>query len=144
MSDYIRNIRKTYGSGLLLLPSVCAIIKNSQGEILLHKKPLGQGWSLPAGMIEPGENPEEAIAREVLEETGYELLKSQVLTVLGGKNFRFTYPNGDEVEYTIIVFNAQIGKQIQNPEINETTEIRFFPPTQMPKLALPYPQHLFK
>jgi 8-oxo-dGTP pyrophosphatase MutT (NUDIX family) len=29
------------------------------------------GWELPAGRIDPGEEPEEAAAREVLEETGW-------------------------------------------------------------------------
>jgi 8-oxo-dGTP pyrophosphatase MutT (NUDIX family) len=31
------------------------------------------GWEVPAGWVEPGEMPEEAIRREVLEETGYEV-----------------------------------------------------------------------
>ncbi|MDZ7733731.1 MAG: NUDIX hydrolase [Acidimicrobiia bacterium] len=29
------------------------------------------GWELPAGMVDPGETPEEAAARETLEETGW-------------------------------------------------------------------------
>ncbi len=29
------------------------------------------GWEVPAGRVDPGETPEEAAAREVLEETGY-------------------------------------------------------------------------
>ena len=38
---------------------------------------LGEYWSLPAGAIEPGETPEEAVIREVWEETG---LKVRVKT----------------------------------------------------------------
>ena len=30
------------------------------------------GWEVPAGWVEPGENPERSILREILEETGYE------------------------------------------------------------------------
>ncbi|RYD17210.1 MAG: NUDIX domain-containing protein, partial [Verrucomicrobiaceae bacterium] len=48
-------------------------------------------WSLPAGAIEPGESPAEAVAREVLEETGLTCISSEVIAVLGGGDFRFTY-----------------------------------------------------
>ncbi len=143
MSDYIQKLRKAYGSGLILIPSVCAVIKNLDGEVLLHKKPFGQGWSLPAGMIEPGETPSEAISREIFEETGFQTKNMELITVLGGRNFRFTYPNGDEVEYTVVVFKAQIGEKIQKPLIDETVEVRFFAPQGMPELALPYPSELF-
>ena len=48
----------------------------NQGKILLVTQPrvftpLTIGFELPAGYIEPGENPELAITRELLEETGY-------------------------------------------------------------------------
>jgi 8-oxo-dGTP pyrophosphatase MutT (NUDIX family) len=34
--------------------------------LLLQEKASGERWSLPAGAIEPGETPEQAIVREVL------------------------------------------------------------------------------
>jgi 8-oxo-dGTP diphosphatase len=43
------------------------------GKVLLvrrGKEPFLGYWSLPGGSIEPGETPEEAVKREVLEETG--------------------------------------------------------------------------
>lgn len=55
-------------------PRVAAVIKNEQREILFQY-PGGEYWSLPAGAIELGETPEEAVVREVWEETG---LKVQV------------------------------------------------------------------
>ncbi len=51
--------------------SVGAIIKNHKGEILMIdrlKQPFG--WACPAGHIDEGEEPEEALNREVEEETG--------------------------------------------------------------------------
>jgi 8-oxo-dGTP pyrophosphatase MutT (NUDIX family) len=38
------------------------------------------GWEIPAGRIDPGETPEEAAAREVLEETGWRPGPLRVLT----------------------------------------------------------------
>lgn len=50
--------------------SVGAVIVNEKGEILLlnHVLRPGSGWGIPGGFINAGEQPEEAIAREILEE----------------------------------------------------------------------------
>ncbi|MFD9602854.1 NUDIX domain-containing protein [Streptomyces sp. NPDC059970] len=56
--------------------STAVLIVNSRGEYLLHlrdaHKPICDAgtWSLVGGGPEPGETPDEAIAREILEETG--------------------------------------------------------------------------
>lgn len=74
MSLYYKKIREQLGHELIFVPSVAAVIKNGQGDILFQY-PGGEYWSLPAGAIELGETPEEAVVREVWEETG---LKVQV------------------------------------------------------------------
>ena len=40
------------------------------GEILLVREREGGVWSLPGGWVDVGESPSEAVAREVLEESG--------------------------------------------------------------------------
>ena len=50
-----------------------AVIKDRDGRLLLIKRGHEPGaglWSLPGGRIEPGETHQQAVAREVLEETG--------------------------------------------------------------------------
>ena len=51
---------------------VCAIIRNPQGEVLACQRPEGKlfagKWEFPGGKIEPGEHPEHALSREILEE----------------------------------------------------------------------------
>lgn len=52
---------------------VCAIVENTQGEWLVVKKSysgLKGRWSLPAGFVQEGETINEAVVREVKEETG--------------------------------------------------------------------------
>ena len=57
MSPYFQQLRAKIGHDLLLLPSVAAVIRNSDGRLLLQEKASGEGWSLPAGAIEPAESP---------------------------------------------------------------------------------------
>jgi 8-oxo-dGTP diphosphatase len=49
--------------------SVKASIKDTDGKILLLKESDGS-WELPGGGLEHGENPREALSREIAEETG--------------------------------------------------------------------------
>lgn len=70
MSNYYKNIREKVGNELIFMPSVAGIVRNETGDILLQNKGNGEKWSLPAGAIEVGEAPAEAIVREVWEETG--------------------------------------------------------------------------
>ena len=55
------------------VPCVGAIITDSAGRLLLiqrgHEPEAGR-WSLPGGRIEPGESDEQALVREIGEETG--------------------------------------------------------------------------
>jgi 8-oxo-dGTP diphosphatase len=52
---------------------VGAIIKDGAGRLLLIKRghePEAGRWSLPGGRVEPGETDEQAVIREIREETG--------------------------------------------------------------------------
>lgn len=52
-----------------------AVILDQQGRVLLlhHRFRAGSGWGIPGGFIEKGEQPEEALRRELREEIGLEL-----------------------------------------------------------------------
>jgi mutator protein MutT len=55
------------------------------GKILLEKRksePAKEKWSIPGGLVELGENTEEAVIREVREETGLEVEKPQLIDVI--------------------------------------------------------------
>src|ERR1044072_5231387 len=51
------------------------VISDEGGRVLLLRHVLrkGSGWGIPGGFLEAGEQPEEAVRRELREETGLEL-----------------------------------------------------------------------
>lgn len=49
---------------------VMCLVLNDAGEVLLVKNSYRRRWSLPGGWVDPGESFEDAVVREVAEETG--------------------------------------------------------------------------
>ena len=52
--------------------SVAGLVSNDKDEILLLESP-GRGWEYPGGMVEPGEALQDALIREIKEETGVDV-----------------------------------------------------------------------
>ena len=56
-----------------VIPCVGAVVIDGRGRLLMIKRGHEPGaglWSIPGGRIEPGETDEEALVREMFEETG--------------------------------------------------------------------------
>ncbi len=63
--------------------SVAVIIENEKGEILLldHVLRPDSGWGIPGGFLGFGEQPAEAVRRELIEEIGLELKMVEMVRV---------------------------------------------------------------
>lgn len=65
-----------------IIPCVGAVIKDQEGRLLLIRRghEPGKGlWSVPGGRVEAGETDEEALIREVREETGLVVTAGRLL-----------------------------------------------------------------
>ncbi|HEX8493980.1 MAG TPA: NUDIX domain-containing protein [Pyrinomonadaceae bacterium] len=60
-----------------------AVVTDDDGRVLLlkHVFRAGSGWGIPGGFIEKGEQPEEALRRELEEEIGLKLRQAEIVFV---------------------------------------------------------------
>jgi 8-oxo-dGTP diphosphatase len=86
------------------------------GEVLIGQRrsdqPMASQWEFPGGKIEPGESPEEALARELEEELG-------IHAVIGPKvtHIRHNYRHGGAVDlqfFAVHEFSGEIENRIYN------------------------------
>jgi len=139
MSPYYRNLRRKLGQGLILYPAAAAVIPDADGRILLQAKTHEAGWFLPGGAIEPGEHPEEALVREVAEETGLIVRPRRLLLMIGGRDYRYRYPNGDLVEILGPLYECETVGETGLPLDEETRQLMYFSRENMPEMTMPYP-----
>lgn len=138
LSGYWSDLRRTVGHRLLLMPTVACVIRSEdRNSILLQRRSDTKTWTLPGGVIDPGETPAEATVREVREETGLHVTPVRIVGVFGGPVFRRRYPTGDLAEPTIILFEgAVIGGRLE-PEDEESEEVTWWALNALPDLKYP-------
>lgn len=99
-------------SPLLVTAAIC--IEDSR--VLITRRPAGKPhagfWEFPGGKIQPGEAPEEALAREITEELGVKIKIEQIIEVL---HYRYDWGPVLILAYQCIITSGHI----QNLEVAE-------------------------
>jgi ADP-ribose pyrophosphatase YjhB (NUDIX family) len=101
------------------------------GEILLVEEASDLGWSLPGGWADVGETPREAVEREVLEESGYRVRATKLIG-LYERDRRAPRPHVWHIWKT--AFLCELEDDEQAALGAETTDARFFPRDELPRL----------
>lgn len=98
---------------------VNAIAITEDNKILMvHQYRHGAGiisLEIPGGVIDPGEQPEQAIRRELLEETGYQFDDFELLCTI--------YANPSTANNQTFCYLAKGGKKVQGQHLDEQEEI---------------------
>jgi 8-oxo-dGTP diphosphatase len=105
---------------------VFALIFDEQGRVLLAHRNDIDWWNLPGGGMEAGETVDEAMRREVREETGLEVEVEQLVGV-------YSKPQKQEVVLTLRC--RVVGGVLRATE--EARDCRYFSPAALPSNTLP-------
>jgi 8-oxo-dGTP diphosphatase len=137
VSPYIASLRAHVGHDLLLIPAVTAVIRDGDRFLLARHSDTGL-WGLVGGSIEPGEQPADAVVREVLEEIGTGIRVLGIVGAYGGEDLVVEYPNGDRVAYVTTVYSCELTGE-PRPDLDEILEVAWFSRDEVAALELqPY------
>ena len=104
-----------------------AVVRDAQRVLLCERREL-RGWELPGGAVQPGERDEDAVVREVREETGLEVAVVRVVGRYERSGFR---------AHTAIVFECRVtGGSIATSR--ETPRIAWFDVAALPDTIFPW------
>jgi ADP-ribose pyrophosphatase YjhB (NUDIX family) len=116
-----------------ILPAVSAVIFNEQGEILLQKRKDTRKWCIISGRMEFGESVQQAMIREIREETN---VSSEIIRLIGVYSFPeyTTYFYDDRtVQYVVTYFEVKLLEKIKEGLTNSESEaFAYFPADQLP------------
>ncbi len=95
---------------------VDSLIVNDKGQVLLVQRADDGKWSMPGGWVESGETPDQAIVREVLEETGFEVVLERIVDV------HVRPEKTVHITYLVRVVSGEVSLS------EETTDVKFVDP----------------
>jgi ADP-ribose pyrophosphatase YjhB (NUDIX family) len=130
--EFIVELRRAVGNAPLWLPGITAVTVRDR-KVLLVKRSDNGAWTAVTGILEPGENPADGAAREVLEETGVSARATRLAWVHVTKPV--VHANGDRAQYLNHVFRMEWLSGEPFAADDESTEAAWFDLDQLPPMT---------
>ncbi len=114
--------------------SVGAIVVGPDGVLLVKMAygPTKGQYMPPGGIVDPGETLDDAVVREVLEETGV-TVAVEGLAAVDADRLVITYPNGDRAQYLTLTFACRPLCGTARVADDESTDVGWFSPDDLPE-----------
>ena len=123
--DFVLALRAKVEHDLLWLSGVTAVVLDATADrVLLVRRADDGRWTPVTGIIDPGEQPAAAAAREVLEEAGVVAVPERLARVRTLPPM--TYANGDRSQYLDLTFRFRHVSGEPYPADGENTEAAWF------------------
>ncbi|TFB86242.1 NUDIX domain-containing protein [Cryobacterium algoricola] len=129
--DFVLELRKSIGHAPLWLIGVTAVVVRGDEALLVRRADNGN-WSNVAGVVDPGEEPADAAAREVLEESGLVAEVDALVGVFASEPLQ--YANGDHAQYLDVLFLCRWVSGEPHPADGENTAAAWWPLDALPPL----------
>ena len=132
--SYIMNMRSKVGHEPIINVGSTILVFNKNKERLLNLRSDTNDWGIPGGGKELNETLEECAIRELKEETNLDASDLELVTVLSGNEYYYKYPNDDEVDCVIVLY--QVKNYSGELKINdgESNKLKFFSLDNLPEL----------
>ncbi len=120
---------------------VAGAIIEKEGKILLVKESQQKGidagkWNHPGGWIEVGENPIDAVKKEVEEESGYKFTPTYLIGIYSLDREDFL-KHGQEIHHPIkLIFTGTISKERNENLADDVSEAKWFTPDEIENMDL--------
>ena len=131
--EFLRELRETVGQRLLYLPGVNAVVLDDRQRVLLVRRADDGRWTIVGGIPEPGEQPAQAVVREIHEETAVHAVPERVVSVHAEEPT--VYPHGDQVQFMAITFLCRAVGGEARVNDDESTDVGWFALDELPPLG---------
>jgi ADP-ribose pyrophosphatase YjhB (NUDIX family) len=122
-------------------PGVAGVVFNADGDVLLHRRRVENGWAPPSGAVEPGERVEAALKRELREEAQLEVEIERFVGLYSDPDFQIVAaPSGESVHFVTSLFACRVGSGRLKGS-GEGTAWGWYAPGAFPAPLLPYAEH---